>query len=95
MLYSPYHAHIVSRKEQHNNMAVIKQEEPQKEGLLLPEKSAVLLPKLRWFQIVAISIFWFALNFHSLVQYGRARLLRLFWFQGRLSHSLLIRSSEC
>ncbi len=64
MLYSLSHAHIVSRKEQHNNMAVIKQEELQKEVLLVPEKPAVLLPKLRWFQILAISIFWFALNFH-------------------------------
>ncbi|GAC1583331.1 MAG: hypothetical protein NVS4B1_22420 [Ktedonobacteraceae bacterium] len=45
-------------------MAVIKQGEPQKEGLLLPEKTAILLPKLRWLQIFAISIFWFALNFH-------------------------------
>ena len=64
MLYSPYHAYIVSRKEQHNNMAVIKQEELQKGGLLVLEKPVVLLPKLRWFQIVTISIFWFALNFH-------------------------------
>ena len=40
-------------------MAVIKQGE-----LLLPDKIAVTLPKLRWLQIFAISIFWFALNFH-------------------------------
>ncbi len=45
-------------------MAVIKQGEFQKEGLLPPEKTAILLPKLRWLQIVSISIFWFALNFH-------------------------------
>lgn len=45
-------------------MAVIKQGELQKEELLEPEKTAILLPKLRWLQIFAISIFWFALNFH-------------------------------
>ena len=45
-------------------MAVIKQGEVQKEELLLAEKIAIPLPKLRWLQIVAISIFWFALNFH-------------------------------
>ena len=45
-------------------MAVIKQGEFQKEGLQPQEKTAILPPKLRWLQIVAISIFWFALNFH-------------------------------
>ncbi len=45
-------------------MAVIKQGEPQKEELLQADKPAILLPKLRWLQIFAISIFWFALNFH-------------------------------
>ena len=45
-------------------MAVIKQGEPQKEELLSPDKIVIPLPKLRWLQIVAISIFWFALNFH-------------------------------
>ena len=45
-------------------MAVIKKGEPQKEELLEAEKPAILLPKLRWLQIFAISIFWFALNFH-------------------------------
>ncbi len=45
-------------------MAVIKQGEPQKEELLVADKPVILLPKLRWLQIFAISIFWFALNFH-------------------------------
>ena len=45
-------------------MAVMKQGESQKEGVLSPDKTALLLPKLRWLQIFAISIFWFALNFH-------------------------------
>ena len=45
-------------------MAVIKQEEPQKEGQLSADEKALILPKLRWLQIFAISIFWFALNFH-------------------------------
>jgi len=40
-------------------MAVIKQEQED----LLPHAS-ISLPKLRWLQICAISIFWFALNFH-------------------------------
>ncbi len=45
-------------------MAVIKQGESQKEGVLSPDKTVLRLPKLRWLQIFAISIFWFALNFH-------------------------------
>ncbi len=45
-------------------MAVIKQGELQKEDLPVPEKTAIPLPTLRWLQIFAISIFWFALNFH-------------------------------
>ena len=45
-------------------MAVIEQGEPQKEVLLVTDKLAISLPKLRWLQIFAISIFWFALNFH-------------------------------
>src|SRR5579859_843647 len=33
-------------------------------GLLSPRRLAIALPRLRWTQIVAISIFWFGLNFH-------------------------------
>ncbi|GAC1391322.1 MAG: hypothetical protein NVS4B11_29220 [Ktedonobacteraceae bacterium] len=40
-------------------MTVIKQE-----GLLPAPRVEITLPKLRWLQIFAISIFWFALNFH-------------------------------
>ena len=45
-------------------MAVMKREEPQKDTVLVADKPAVSLPPLRWLQIFAISIFWFALNFH-------------------------------
>ena len=45
-------------------MAVIEQGEPQKEELLPLDKKVIFLPKLRWRQIFAISIFWLALNFH-------------------------------
>ncbi len=45
-------------------MAVIEQEEPRQEGMLPAQYAVITLPKLRWLQIFAISIFWFALNFH-------------------------------
>src|SRR5437016_2386334 len=32
--------------------------------LISPRRLAINLPKLRWTQILAISIFWLALNFH-------------------------------
>ena len=38
--------------------------EPQKVAALTTLHSTPVLPKLRWTQILAISIFWFALNFH-------------------------------
>ncbi len=40
-------------------MALVEQE-----GLLPSRRPAIILPKLRWTQLLAISIFWFALNFH-------------------------------
>jgi len=33
-------------------------------GFITPRRPAIHLPKLRWQQILAISIFWFGLNFH-------------------------------
>ncbi|MBV9231548.1 MAG: MFS transporter [Chloroflexi bacterium] len=33
-------------------------------GLISPRRPVIDLPRLRWTQILAISIFWFALNFH-------------------------------
>jgi MFS family permease len=42
-------------------MPTVKSEE---EESLSPRLPAVMLPKLPWAQIMAISIFWFALNFH-------------------------------
>ncbi len=42
-------------------MAILEQEP---EGLLPSKSDALHLPRLRWLQILAISIFWFALNFH-------------------------------
>jgi len=40
-------------------MAILEQE-----GLLPPKSDGPHLPRLRWLQIFAVSIFWFALNFH-------------------------------
>ena len=34
------------------------------EGAAAPRRLGIALPKLRWTQILAISIFWLALNFH-------------------------------
>lgn len=45
-------------------MAAIKQGELLKEKLLTTEKVTISLPTVHWLQILAISIFWFALNFH-------------------------------
>lgn len=42
-------------------MTVVKQQGAE---LLSPPHAAIKLPKMRWAQIMAISIFWFALNFH-------------------------------
>ncbi|HLZ60648.1 MAG TPA: MFS transporter, partial [Ktedonosporobacter sp.] len=42
-------------------MASLEQEDT---TLLSPRRPAIELPRLRWTQIVAISIFWFGLNFH-------------------------------
>jgi len=42
-------------------MAILEQEP---EGLLPSKSDAPHLPRLRWLQILAVSIFWFALNFH-------------------------------
>ena len=42
-------------------MAILKQEQ---EGLVPSKNDTPSLPKLRWLQIFAVSIFWFALNFH-------------------------------
>src|SRR5437899_7478122 len=38
--------------------------EQQGEGFVTPRRPAIHLPRLRWPQILAISIFWLALNFH-------------------------------
>jgi len=38
--------------------------EHQGEGFVTPRRPAIHLPRLRWPQILAISIFWLALNFH-------------------------------
>jgi len=42
-------------------VATVKHED---EGIASSRRPAIQLPKVRWTQIVAISIFWFALNFH-------------------------------
>ena len=42
-------------------MAMIEQEGAE---FLTPRRPAIQLPRLRWTQILAISIFWLALNFH-------------------------------
>ena len=41
-------------------MATLKQEDAE----YIARRPAITLPRLRWTQILAISIFWFALNFH-------------------------------
>ena len=38
--------------------------EQESAGYITPRRPAIHLPKLRWQQILAISIFWFGLNFH-------------------------------
>ncbi len=45
-------------------MATIKQGGEDAKDALSPRHFSITLPKLRWTQILAISIFWLALNFH-------------------------------
>lgn len=45
-------------------MATIKQDDEDAKDALSSHHLSITLPKLRWTQILAISIFWLALNFH-------------------------------
>src|SRR5881275_47000 len=47
--------------KERDNMTAIEQEGAES---LTPRRPAIQMPRLRWTQILSISIFWLALNFH-------------------------------
>src|SRR5215469_4567403 len=54
------HYELATHKEA-RDMATLEHEDT---GFASPRRPAIRLPKVRWTQILAISIFWFALNLH-------------------------------